>query len=93
MTGPSAQIGIDAINIIKVALDIINNDVNVNLPLGKGVGLPRLGNAKLFIEQNVQLALGVSHRGYLLESGRMVAAGASRELLESDMVRKVYLGI
>ncbi|HEX7512292.1 MAG TPA: ABC transporter ATP-binding protein, partial [Candidatus Methylomirabilis sp.] len=32
-------------------------------------------------------------RGYLLESGRMVAAGASQQLLESDVVRKVYLGI
>ena len=51
------------------------------------------GVTVLFIEQNVQLALGVSHRGYLLESGRMVAAGASRQLLESDVVRKVYLGI
>lgn len=49
MTGPSAQIGIDALNVIQVALDIINNDVNVNLPLGKGVGLPRLGNAKVRI--------------------------------------------
>jgi len=49
MTGPSAQIGIDALNVIQVALDIINNDVNVNLPLGKGAGLPRLGNAKVRI--------------------------------------------
>jgi branched-chain amino acid transport system ATP-binding protein len=47
----------------------------------------------LFIEQNVQLALGASHRGYLLESGRMVASGSGKELLESDQVRKVYLGI
>jgi len=47
----------------------------------------------LFIEQNVQLALGASHRGYLLESGHMVATGAAAELLESEMVRKVYLGI
>jgi branched-chain amino acid transport system ATP-binding protein len=47
----------------------------------------------LFIEQNVQLALGASHRGYLLESGRMVASGSAQELLESDQVRKVYLGI
>jgi len=47
----------------------------------------------LFIEQNVQLALGASHRGYLLESGHLVAGGAAQELLESDMVRKVYLGI
>ena len=51
------------------------------------------GVTVLFIEQNVQLALGVSHRGYLLESGRMVAAGSGKELLESDLVRKVYLGI
>jgi branched-chain amino acid transport system ATP-binding protein len=47
----------------------------------------------LFIEQNVQLALGASHRGYLLESGHLVAGGAAAELLESEMVRKVYLGI
>jgi branched-chain amino acid transport system ATP-binding protein len=51
------------------------------------------GVTMLFIEQNVQLALGASHRGYLLESGHIVAGGAARELLESDMVRKVYLGI
>jgi branched-chain amino acid transport system ATP-binding protein len=51
------------------------------------------GVTVLFIEQNVQLALGASHRGYLLESGRMVATGSAGELLESDQVRKVYLGI
>jgi len=51
------------------------------------------GVTVLFIEQNVQLALGASHRGYLLESGHMVAMGAAGELLESEMVRKVYLGI
>jgi branched-chain amino acid transport system ATP-binding protein len=51
------------------------------------------GVTVLFIEQNVQLALGSSHRGYLLESGRMVVSGLARELLESEMVRKVYLGI
>jgi branched-chain amino acid transport system ATP-binding protein len=51
------------------------------------------GVTVLFIEQNVQLALGTSHRGYLLESGHLVAGGAAGELLESEMVRKVYLGI
>jgi branched-chain amino acid transport system ATP-binding protein len=51
------------------------------------------GVTVLFIEQNVQLALGASHRGYLLESGHMVASGAAADLLESEMVRKVYLGI
>lgn len=51
------------------------------------------GVTVLFIEQNVQLALGASHRGYLLESGHLVAGGAAKDLLESEMVRKVYLGI
>jgi branched-chain amino acid transport system ATP-binding protein len=51
------------------------------------------GVTVLFIEQNVQLALGASHRGYLMESGHLVAGGAAQELLESEMVRKVYLGI
>jgi branched-chain amino acid transport system substrate-binding protein len=49
MTGPVAQIGIDAVNVIKVAVEIINEDVNINVPLGKGVGLPRLGGAKVRI--------------------------------------------
>jgi branched-chain amino acid transport system ATP-binding protein len=51
------------------------------------------GVTVLFIEQNVQLALGASHRGYLLESGHLVVGGPAKELLESEMVRKVYLGI
>ncbi|MBI2001311.1 MAG: ABC transporter ATP-binding protein [candidate division NC10 bacterium] len=51
------------------------------------------GVSVLFIEQNVQLALGISHRGYVLESGRMVVSGSAKEVLESDVVRKVYLGI
>ena len=49
MTRPVAQVGIDSVNALKVALDIINNDVNINLPLGRGAGLPRLGGAKVRI--------------------------------------------
>jgi branched-chain amino acid transport system ATP-binding protein len=51
------------------------------------------GVTVLFIEQNVQLALGVSHRAYLIESGRMVLSGSAREVLGSELVRTVYLGI
>jgi branched-chain amino acid transport system ATP-binding protein len=51
------------------------------------------GVTVLFIEQNVQLALSVSHRAYVLESGRMVLSGGAREVLESELIRKVYLGI
>jgi branched-chain amino acid transport system substrate-binding protein len=47
MTGPSAQIGIDANNVMKVAVDIINNGANINLPLARTKGLPRLGGAKV----------------------------------------------
>ncbi len=51
------------------------------------------GVTVLFIEQNVQLALSVSDRAYVLESGRMVLSGTAKEVLESDLVRAVYLGI
>ena len=50
------------------------------------------GVTVLFIEQNVQLALSVSHRAYVLESGRLVLSGTAKEVLESDLVRTVYLG-
>jgi branched-chain amino acid transport system ATP-binding protein len=66
--------------VVKTILEIIKK---IN---GAGVTV-------LFIEQNVQLALGVSHRAYVLESGRMVLSGSATEVLESDLVRQVYLGI
>ena len=50
------------------------------------------GVSVLFTEQNVQLALSLSHRGYLLESGRMVMHGSGQEILANDLVKKVYLG-
>jgi branched-chain amino acid transport system ATP-binding protein len=51
------------------------------------------GVAVLFTEQNVQLALSVSHRGYVLESGRVALSGRSSEVLGHEMVRRVYLGV
>ncbi len=53
----------------------------------------RSGVAVLFTEQNVQLALSVSHRGYVLESGRIAVEGRGEELLDHELVRRVYLGI
>lgn len=50
------------------------------------------GVSILFVEQNVQTALSMAHRGYVLESGRLVLNGASAELLKSDEVRRVFLG-
>jgi branched-chain amino acid transport system ATP-binding protein len=51
------------------------------------------GVAILFNEQNVQIALELSHRGYLLESGRVVASGPSQELKRNDTITKVYFGV
>ena len=50
------------------------------------------GIAVLFIEQNVELALSIASRGYVLESGRTVVDGRSAELLRSPEVRRIFLG-
>ncbi len=50
------------------------------------------GVSILFIEQNVQVALSMSHRGYILESGRLVLEGESEALLTSAEVKRVFLG-
>jgi branched-chain amino acid transport system ATP-binding protein len=46
----------------------------------------------LLVEQNVQAALGLAHRGYVLETGRIVAQGTGAELLRDPHVRRAYLG-
>jgi branched-chain amino acid transport system ATP-binding protein len=44
------------------------------------------------IEQNVKKALKIAQRAYVIELGKIVRAGTSEELLNSDQVRKSYLG-
>jgi branched-chain amino acid transport system ATP-binding protein len=46
----------------------------------------------LFIEQNVELALRLADRGYILESGRTILNGPSAELLRSAEVKRIFLG-
>jgi branched-chain amino acid transport system ATP-binding protein len=46
----------------------------------------------LLVEQNVQAALELAHRAYLLENGRIVGQGNGRELLSFESVRSSYLG-
>jgi branched-chain amino acid transport system ATP-binding protein len=46
----------------------------------------------LLIEQNAKLALEVSHRGYVMESGEITLAGAAASLLDDPKVRAAYLG-
>jgi branched-chain amino acid transport system ATP-binding protein len=50
------------------------------------------GVAVLFVEQNVELALTLAHRGYVLESGRCILDAPSAELLQSAEVKRVFLG-
>jgi branched-chain amino acid transport system substrate-binding protein len=49
MSGASAQVGVDAQHAFNTALDVINNPHDLDLPLGKGVGLQGLGGAKVKI--------------------------------------------
>ena len=50
------------------------------------------GVSILFVEQNVRLALSMADRGYVLESGRLVIDGNSKDLIDNDKVTKVFLG-
>ncbi len=55
--------------------------------------LNRGGMTILLVEQNVELALGMAHRGVVLESGRVVTHGPSRAVLDSAELRRVFLGV
>ena len=46
----------------------------------------------MLVEQNANMALRLSKRAYVIESGVIVQSGDSKELLQSDEVRKAYLG-
>lgn len=50
------------------------------------------GTTVLLIEQNAKMALSVAHRGYVLETGKIVLSGTGAELLDSEEVKKAYLG-
>jgi branched-chain amino acid transport system ATP-binding protein len=50
------------------------------------------GTTILLVEQNANMALKVAHRGYVLETGRIVLTDDAKALLENDAVRKAYLG-
>jgi branched-chain amino acid transport system ATP-binding protein len=55
--------------------------------------LGRQGMSILLLEQNVRNALDLCHRGYLMENGRIVLEGKSKELLRDEYIQRVYLGI
>jgi branched-chain amino acid transport system ATP-binding protein len=52
----------------------------------------REGVTILLVEQNVNYALAISNRGYVLETGRIVLSGTGKELLADEHVKTAYLG-
>lgn len=50
------------------------------------------GTSILLVEQNAKMALAIADRAYVLETGKIVMSGTGKELLESNSVKKAYLG-
>ena len=57
------------------------------------VEINRQGVAVLLVEQNALMALNVAHRGYVLETGRIVLEDDAKALQRNEQVQKAYLGI
>jgi branched-chain amino acid transport system ATP-binding protein len=55
--------------------------------------LKERGLTILLVEQNVREALEISDRGYILQTGRIAKHGPAKDLLESDEIRKAFLGM
>ncbi len=52
----------------------------------------RRGVTILLSEQNAAMALSISHRGYVMENGKIVLEGSSQELMDNEEVKRAYLG-
>jgi branched-chain amino acid transport system ATP-binding protein len=55
--------------------------------------IPAAGTSVLLVEQDVDAALRLAKRGYVMETGRIVASGSGEELLGDPRVREAYLGV
>ena len=53
----------------------------------------RQGTTVLLVEQNVYQSLHISHRAYVMETGRVVLTGSGQELLDNEHVKKAFLGM
>ncbi len=73
--------------IVKQILEVIRelNKTGMNGEVGKGMSV-------LLVEQNAHHALEISHRGYVMESGRITLSGPSQDLLKDKRVQEAYLG-
>ncbi|MBO0958512.1 ABC transporter ATP-binding protein [Neobacillus sp. MM2021_6] len=56
------------------------------------VEINKTGTTILLVEQNANMALSIADRAYVIETGKIVAAGTAEELSQSDQIRAAYLG-
>lgn len=56
------------------------------------VQLNKEGTTILVVEQNAKMALAISHRTYVLETGKIVKEGSSKDLADDESVKRAYLG-
>jgi branched-chain amino acid transport system ATP-binding protein len=67
-----------------ITADVFERIAEINVELGMSV---------LVVEQNANLALSIAQRGYVLETGSIVASGTAEELAADDAIRRAYLGV
>jgi len=66
----------------KIVEQILENIQEIN----------KAGVTVLLVEQNAAMALAISHRGYVLETGSVILEGKASDLAGNDLVRQAYLG-
>jgi branched-chain amino acid transport system ATP-binding protein len=57
------------------------------------VAINAAGVSVLLVEQNLRRALAIANRAYVIQTGRVVLEGSGLALLDSDLVKKAYLGV
>lgn len=67
----------------KVVLEVMELIKNIN----------KEGTTILLVEQNVRQSLKLSDRAYVMENGKIIMEGKGKELLNSEEIRKAYMGI
>ena len=52
----------------------------------------RQGTTIFMVEQNANLALSIAHRGYVLQTGKVVLSGSAQEMRRNPAIQEAYLG-
>ncbi|PJI10110.1 MULTISPECIES: ABC transporter ATP-binding protein [Clostridium] len=65
---------------------VVNNIFSIIKEINKA------GTTVLLVEQNAKMALSIADKAYVIETGNIVTQGNAKELLNSDSIRKAYLG-